>query len=102
MGEVIATRYKRLNGHFITLKRGRRRPEPAYPIHGLSAKMEGATVMNLGAQHVSVAAGAALLLVCGLLYPKRRGRDLVAPASIGVALGTVVYPLLLGLVMGYR
>ena len=57
--------------------------------------------MDFDAQHLSMAIGAVVLFASGLLYPKSRGRTLIAPVAVGVALGTVVYPLLLGLVMGY-
>ena len=57
-------------------------------------------MIHLDAQHVSVAAGALLLLGCAALFPKHRGYAVVAPILTGMALDAVAYPLLLELVMG--
>lgn len=57
--------------------------------------------MDLDAQQVSVAAGAVVLLACGAVCLKRRWRSLVAPVAAGVAVGAILYPLGLGLAMGY-
>lgn len=60
----------------------------------------GALAMD-DAQRFSVVAGALILLACGVVYRRRRGRLLVASSAIGAALGAVAFPRLLGLVMGY-
>ena len=59
-------------------------------------------MIHVEAQHVSMVAGGLLLLGCGALFPTRRGYAVLAPILIGIALGAVAYPLLLGLVMGCR
>jgi LPXTG-motif cell wall-anchored protein len=53
-------------------------------------------------QQITVIAGVILLLGCGVLYRKRRGRLLVATSTVGATLGAVVFPKVFGLVMGYR